>query len=71
MNDFLPTYLLCGWVEGKFTTIEPFLRINSDLGPVSRQKLMKTFSQKLPFFKLELASIVDWGKVFVKVRLFK
>ena len=52
----------------QFGDIEPFLRINSDLGPVSRQKLVKTFedAQKLPLLKLELASIVDWGKVFVE-----
>ena len=52
----------------QFGDIEPFLHTNSDLGPVSRQKLIKTFedAQKLPLFKLELASIVDWGKVFVE-----
>ena len=52
----------------QFGEIEPFLNHNTDLGPSSRPRLLAilTNPEKLKHLKLELASVIDWGEVFVK-----
>ena len=52
----------------QFGDIEPFLKSSTDVGPSSRQKLLAILSnaEKLKHLKLELASVIDWGEVFVK-----
>ena len=52
----------------QFGDIEPFLAENTDMGPSSRPRLLAilTSPEKLIHVKLELASVVDWGEVFVK-----
>ena len=52
----------------QFGDIEPFLKSSTDVGPSSRQKLLAilTNAEKLKHLKLELASVIDWGVVFVK-----
>ena len=52
----------------QFGEIESFLNHNTDLGPSSRSRLLAilTNPEKLKHLKLELASVIDWGEVFVK-----
>ena len=52
----------------QFGDIEPFLAENTDMGPSSRPRLLAilTSPEKLIHVKLELASVVDWGEVFIK-----
>ena len=52
----------------QFGDIEPFLAENTDMGPSSRPRLLAilTSPEKLIHVKLELASVVDWGEVFLK-----
>ena len=51
-----------------FGDVELFLQRNDDVSAASRQKLLAIFQdpQKAALLKIELASIVDWGKAFVK-----
>jgi len=52
----------------QFGEIKPFLTSNTYLGPSSRPKLLAilTNPEKLKYVKLELASVIDWGEIFVK-----
>ena len=48
----------------QFDEIEPFQTNNADLGPSSRPRLLAilTNPEKLKNVKLELVSVIDWGR---------
>ena len=52
----------------QFGDIEPFLKSNTNVGPSSWPKLLEilTNADKLKHLKLELASVIDCGEVFIK-----